>query len=109
LFKGRGNASEELGLPSSFVDSFSLTIFRVFPQFHSGRSVERGDMIYRECGKRINDSKVLGGLGPLSTLKVSSGGEAFSHTYKLTTSPFYNQCGINPNKKEGALPHKICL
>jgi predicted acetyltransferase len=36
LFKGSGNASEDLGLPFIVVDSFSLTIFRVFPQFHSG-------------------------------------------------------------------------
>ena len=39
---------------------------------------------------------VLGGLGPPLTLKASSRGEAFPHTYKLTTNPFHNRCGTTP-------------
>jgi hypothetical protein len=30
------------------------------------------------------------------TPKASSRGEAFPHTYKLTTSPFHNRCGTTP-------------
>ena len=50
----------------------------------------------REFSKsRIMDS-MLGSLGLLSTPKASSRGEAFPHTYKVTTSPFHNQCEITP-------------
>jgi hypothetical protein len=47
-------------------------------------------------GQNLALIPMLGSLGPLSTLKASSRGEAFSHTYKLTTSSFHNQCGITP-------------
>jgi hypothetical protein len=30
------------------------------------------------------------------TPKASSRGEAFPHTYKVTTSPFHNRCGTTP-------------
>jgi hypothetical protein len=39
---------------------------------------------------------VLGDLRPLSTLTTSLKGETFSHTYKLTTVPLHNRCGITP-------------
>jgi hypothetical protein len=42
---------------------------------------------------------VLGGLRPLSTLKTSSRDETFPHTYKLTTRPFHNRCGITLTRR----------
>jgi hypothetical protein len=48
------------------------------------------------------------------TPKASSRGEAFPHTYKLTTSPFHNRCGTTPTKiwrahhncNESTFPHQ---
>lgn len=39
---------------------------------------------------------MLGGFVPLSTSKTNLGGEAFYHTYEVTTNSFYNRCGIIP-------------
>jgi hypothetical protein len=43
---------------------------------------------------------MLGDLRLLSTSKVSSRGEAFPHTYKVTTNPFHNRCEITPTKRK---------
>jgi hypothetical protein len=46
--------------------------------------------------REITDLIRVGWSWASLTPKASSRGEAFPHTYKLTTSPFHNRCGTTP-------------
>ena len=53
-----------------------------------------GDMIRLSLWLVIIELILLDGLESLSTSKSSSKYETFPHTYKMTTSSFYNRCEI---------------